>query len=555
MQRVIAIGLDAAEWWLIEDLMDKGRMPNLAALRARGTSARLTNVREYRSELPWTLFWTGKSAADNGYWSTVQFDPSTYEVFEIGAYEGSRPFWQNAAPGKVVTFDLPHIPIFWDRDDVQVTGWGAHSPQYPRASKPRGLLKSIDAEFGPHPSMERDHEPMWFDAGLLQSLHDALVEGAQQRSAIVERLAQKKDWQLLITVMSEPHSIGHHGWHGVMSNHPASGAPGAAEAGAHVRSVYESMDKAVGRICAAAPDAAVVVFAAHGMQANTNELTSLLMLPELLHRAHFGKPSLSAAPPWWDKRSLRLPAGRHSWGMDVVRLHGEGMQERFRQAVRLALPHPVFEAKHALASKLGRAVPERPRFDEVGIHPESLDSPQEISSRRISCDWQPPCWWKQHWAEMPWFALPTYSDGHIRINLEGRERNGVVPQGDYQRTCNELATMLKGLRNPLNGHAAVEDVAFVRSDDRNDPFGPSADVVVLWKEPAFVVEHDDFGRIGPLPFRRTGEHSSNGFALLAGPNITHSDAGNRAAADVAPTLLSLLNETIPSDLAGVSLLG
>jgi predicted AlkP superfamily phosphohydrolase/phosphomutase len=156
---------------------------------------------------------------------------------------------------------------------------------------------------------------------------------------------------------------------------------------------------------------------------------------------------------------------------------------------------------------------------------------------------------------MPWFALPTYSDGHIRINLEGRERDGVVPRDRYDRTCEELATLLRGLTNATNGRPAVEDVVFVKRDDPMDPAGPTADVVVIWSEPAYVVSHPQHGRIGPLPFRRTGEHSSNGFVVMSGPDLpAGGDLGLRSAHDVAPTLLDLLGEPAPEGIAGRPLL-
>ena len=38
--RAVVIGIDSADWRLIDPLIDAGRMPNLAALRERGPSSR-----------------------------------------------------------------------------------------------------------------------------------------------------------------------------------------------------------------------------------------------------------------------------------------------------------------------------------------------------------------------------------------------------------------------------------------------------------------------------------------------------------------------------------
>jgi predicted AlkP superfamily phosphohydrolase/phosphomutase len=554
MARVVGIGLDAAEWWLVEQLVDEGRMPNLRRLMDRGASARLSNVREYRSELPWTLFWTGRPASENGYWSTIRFDPSNYDVYECGAY-GGDPFWRELPDGVVATFDVPHIPIFPDRADAQVTAWGAHSPQYARASQPRGMLTELEQRYGTHPAFDQDHEACWFDAEHLRAMTADLLVGAERRTRIVEDIARGSDWQLLLTVMGEPHSIGHHGWHGVLDDHPAAGHDGAAAAGEHVREVYAAMDESIGRIGAAAPDANLVVFALHGMQANTNELTSFVVLPELLHRAHFGQASLSQAPPRRRPNDLRVPADYHTWAMEVIRLKAESRGDKVRRDMRVAMPEGVMELKHHLMQRLGRHVPSRPAYGSTPIETESMEPWDVLADRRVECNWQPPCWWSGHWTEMPWFAIPTYSDGHIRINLEGRERDGVVARDDYDKVCEDLAAQLNKLTNASNGKPAIEDISFVRRDDPMDPDGPSADVVVIWSEPAFTFEHPELGQIGPLPYRRTGEHSSNGFVVAGGADVPHVDLGHHAAADLPPTILGLLGQSVPADVAGTDLLG
>jgi hypothetical protein len=94
----------------------------------------------------------------------------------------------------------------------------------------------------------------------------------------------------------------------------------------------------------------------------------------------------------------------------------------------------------------------------------------------------------------------------------------------------------------------------VRADDPFDPDGPTADVVAFWSEPAHVIEHPVHGRIGPLPYRRTGEHSSNGFLMVSGPGVPHTDLGEFRAEDVPPTLLGLLGHDAPADVIGTDLL-
>jgi hypothetical protein len=48
------------------------------------------------------------------------------------------------------------------------------------------------------------------------------------------------------------------------------------------------------------------------------------------------------------------------------------------------------------------------------------------------------------------------------------------------------------------------------------------------------------GLIGPFPLRRTGGHTSHGFAFFRGPDIGPGELPERDAADLTPTLTALL---------------
>ena len=68
------------------------------------------------------------------------------------------------------------------------------------------------------------------------------------------------------------------------------------------------------------------------------------------------------------------------------------------------------------------------------------------------------------WPRTRAYCLPTDLEGHIRINLRGREPQGsVAPGPEYQRVCDELAAALEALTQPETGRRAVR--AVLRTDD------------------------------------------------------------------------------------------
>jgi predicted AlkP superfamily phosphohydrolase/phosphomutase len=152
------------------------------------------------------------------------------------------------------------------------------------------------------------------------------------------------------------------------------------------------------------------------------------------------------------------------------------------------------------------------------------------------------------------FALPAFHVGQIRINLQGRERKGVVPSARYELVCEEIIQILKDCRNPFNGEPAVENIEWPCRHNALGLAATRADMYVAWKENILCLEHPNLGRIGPVPFRRTGGHTGHyGMAYLKSDVLAQGDYGTRSSFDVVPTLFDLLNERLPDKISGQSL--
>jgi hypothetical protein len=237
----------------------------------------------------------------------------------------------------------------------------------------------------------------------------------------------------------------------------------------------------------------------------------MVLLPELLFRRSFGRPLLVEPEAWRE-----APGGR-----------------------------PLLDGAQDWTSSLRQLLPRDRRTRRRGRRRRRADEP--------SLDWMPAAWYQPHWPKMPAFALPSFYDGRIRINLEGRERHGRVSPARYASTCDELAALLQGCRDPRTSEAMVESIERVPGDPRR--IGPTeADLVVVWRGSALGLEHDSLGRVGPFPMRRSGGHTGGDGLLLcsrAGP--PPGDHGRRSAFDVVPTAIELLGEK-PEGVSGHSVL-
>lgn len=547
-RRVAVIGLDGLEWWDVERMTRAGTMPHLEKVLSSATIARLSCAMPFRAESIWTEFFTGRGRDENRYWTTAEFDPSTYATFEAGAYRGA-PFYARPDVTPIV-FDLPHAPIAPEGRGIQVTGWGAHSPQFPTASLPSDVAPDIDRRFGPSRAMTGDSHTGWHSPRYQRALADALIESAATKADIVPWLLEREpDWNLLITVLTEPHVSGHQFWHGVDPSHLLHDTDHGARARVHHDEVMRATDEAIGEIMTSLPDDVdVVVMAVHGMQANGSDVTGGVLVSELLHRWHLGRPLIEfggfdpdAPPIVLDEDTLPIEylADRLVEPRGTMRERGRigRLVRRTESWLRSHNPRLARPLEHIYWRFSGAA--DRRTWWEIRPRPAAEPFTDVAAATvRKPLDYQVPCWYRHHWRQMDSFVLPAFSDAHIRINLIGRETNGTVPATEYEAALDAVEELLHQCTDARTGEPIVDSTARPRADDPFDPDGPTSDLVVSFRTASDAIRHPELGVIGPAPLMRSGEHTPDGWMARIGSE--RSDIEVRfAPRDLAPTLLDL----------------
>ena len=523
-QRVLAIGLDGYEESLERRFIEAGELPALARLRERSARYLLDHGPAQRSGLAWEHFSTGFSMERAGRWAPLHFDPEAYDVWQ----QGTRlPPFAARLKSRTVVFDAPYFDLAQAPQVRGVVGWGVHDPGMKTDARPDNLLQEFEARFGKYPAERWIYGVVWASAERAREMGDTLARGLEQRTQgalwlLGERLP---DWDLALVVTGEPHSAIEGLWHGVDQSHPLHGMPSAGPAREGLLKIYRGVDRLVGELADAFPDAALVIFSMGGMGPNHSDTPSMALLPELMYRRSFGRPLLRQPGAWADPAALPMLGERQDWS----------------EAVRANLPDG--EAAPILSRLAGAA-----RRRLVG------QAEPAGSHLRRSVSWIPAMRYRPHWRSMDAFALPSFYDGRIRINLEGREADGRVRASEYEAKCDELEALLRACRDPATGE---EVVSYVERVEGRDPFtlGPTeADVTVVWKGIFCALEHPALGLVGPLPFRRTGGHTGPfGLAYLSNAGVESGDRGVRSSFDVVPTLCEMLGEP-PDGLSGDSLL-
>lgn len=515
----LSLWIDAGEPELLARWMEEGHLPNFSRMERGGFFATLESFDECLAEIVQAVAITGCGPETNHYWGTHWYEPETYSFTHRGGYDflTRKPFFALGPDRNVALIDLPQYRIHEDVHGLQLVGWGAHSPMSDFVSEPPGFAAEVEKEFGMHPTLGPAGESaIMEDPESMQRLFDNLLAGLATRCRLIKKIIDRERWDLLVTCLCETHKGGHYFY-------PQEGNSNFTRPDDpyhHLREIYRAMDAVLGELLDHVGDEwNVVAYSIEGIGNNNEELSGIFALPEILLRDSLG----AGAFEFEEEKRVASPereAGILDWTMEAWNL-------RRRPGPLTRWLRKRFPIEKAIA--LERSLRLRPS----PVHPLECDYLQ----------YQPARWLKPYWPHLRAFALPTFSDGFVRINLEGREGSGIVPVEDYASECDRIIELLSEVRHATTG----EPMILGARRTRDDPFAdghdlPYADVIAKINNdlPTADFVSDRFGRIGPFPPMRSGSHTPRGFFLGKGPSIpVLSERIGGDVLDFAPTVLHL----------------
>jgi predicted AlkP superfamily phosphohydrolase/phosphomutase len=502
--KVLVIAFDGMEATAIDRMVERGPLPAFAGLRESHAAIRLEGCLDTFPDAIWLELLTGRSAGRHGcYWHPHQVHAGEARQRALRREDiDVRGFLhQAAAAGKrVAAVDIPRATMAVEFDGVEVRDWGTHERDGAAHGTPQELVAGLVAHHGRHPVPHDPRERTRCDdhswtAEEFARLRDALVRGAAQRTALVLDLLQQDDWDLFTCTFAEAHCAGHQLWHLFDERSPwYEPRADAAVAGA-LEDVYVAVDRGLDTLLERVDEeTTVLVLLSHGMGVNRG---GWQLLPEILGR--LGHAS------------------------------GQGTAAK----VRGRLPEP--------AKRLLRTVVPRPARTRLQTAGGSL--PEPLESRRTRA-----------------IAAMNGRCGAVRLNVRGRDPFGAVERGEeYDAACADIAAALLELEDLATGAPAVSEVVRTDAMYGEDAHPSLPDLVVRWNTELPLIESVASRRAGVVsgPVRipsmpRSGDHSTESRLFVparCGP------AGRSAkAVDFAPTILDLLDVSIPNGLDGSSLL-
>jgi len=473
--KVLAIGLDATEPSLVQQLIDRGLMPALATLARQGRWLNVKAPAHIGSGSVWPTFITGTPPTAHGLYSEWVWRPA-----EMGLerYHGRdlTPFWKafDQKGIAVGVLDVPFAtPVGLGRG-FEIAEWWAHDSVLCGMQCGPEDLVSLLKEIPPHPlSLKRQGAVKPNDPAGLRQLTADSIEGIRLRGALAQRLIDHAQPAFALIVFPETHHAGHQMWHTAASDHQLYRGLNLFSAEPLLHQVYQEIDRQIADLAAKANNAAIMVFSLHGMKP---AIGSPAFLPQLLCARGFSQTVDWSSQSWTERRRFAL------------------------SAIKKRTPLPLRHLYYAL-------------------------TPTE-TIQRVARPTMLPVY---DWGKTRAFSLPTDQYGWIRINLEGREAKGIVPLMRYNETLEELESMLALLKD-RDGQLLVRDVVRTASNEGEALHHKLPDLVVHWNDVAFVpgLRIDDTDFEAQHAGIKTGQHALDGFCIIRGDSELPSRTSIRA---------------------------
>jgi predicted AlkP superfamily phosphohydrolase/phosphomutase len=494
--KALVVGLELGDGRLVYEWAKAGHLPMFAQLIEGGTWGSLATTAGQLHVSAWPSIYTGVGPGEHGVYYTFQPAPGLqgYQRFHEGLY-GRPTFWRLLdAAGRRCTV----LDAPYSHLEPGFSGTQVLDwGTWAHYLAPQSTPQNILREIEGAVGrypLGLEAHDLGFRALDPGDTGQRLIEAVRHKVEAALWLMRQSDADLFMTVFGETHVGAHYCWR----------PDGDQDL---LRALYEELDRALAKLIeAAGPDAAIFVVSGDAVGPNH---AGWHLLPEVLGRlGYFASAETSRPDDAGEQVKTRF---------DPVRAVRDLLPKDFRKNLARMLPTGL---RDKLAQRVDTAT-----FD---------------------------------WGRTKAYCLPTDLEGCIRINLQGREPEGLVaPGADYEEACQDLRTALADLIDPDSGRRVVRDVLSVDQAFPGQRRDHLPDLIVLWDAaaPIAALASDRIGEVrGSSPDPRPGTHAEPGFLLMRGPDIGSGRTLDEAHIfDVAPTILGHLGVEAPAHMAGRSL--
>lgn len=515
-QRVMVIGLDGATFDLMRPWLAEGKLPTIARLMREGAAGEMISVPNMNSGAAWATFATGLNPGKHGVYWLVEYKPNSYELQPTNALSrhGETIWARLSRRGRRVA--VLNVPITWPAEPVNgilVAGWDCPGVRSRGFTYPpefaQELLRACDGEFIITAAYEAPEATLNGDMALgIRTIH----KQTESHLKAARYVLSQGPWDLFIVIFTATDIAHHLLWKTFDPNHPDYNPQEAAHYGGAIYDIYRQLDDAIAELLQYA-----------------DENTTVIVMSD--HGAGIKAGAVHHINRWLESQGLLRFA---TAGPSAPGSHKQSFRAHMRKAPMRLLANAIWASR--------RVLNEAQRERIKGWLPilRGLRSKAEMHLYSAQMDWSRT------------LAYGNDADDFIRINLKGREPQGIVAPEDYEALRDHIVERLYAWRDPQSGRPLVEKV-WKREEIYFGPYVDKADdILIRWAD--FVPQGlDDGGLERPRQFfdQISGGHKPNGILIMRGPGITPGTVIEGAELiDMPPTILHLLGEPLPTIMDG-----
>ena len=512
MTKALVIVLDGATLDLLAPWMADGKLSLLARLFREGAGGVLQSTVPWATPTAFASFATGTNPGKHGVYDFGRLIGQDYTAFvpTNGADVCGRTLWHILSDAGLIA-GVVNMPMTYPAEQINgfvITGI-PYPGKSPQVCHPAGLLDEL-REHGWDLALNASDD----QSGSYADYYAGLVRLTRTRAEATAWLLRQYGPDFLAVHFLETDQAQHRFWQFM------EGEPRYHPTGPHTDAIlrlFQETEQAMAQIIeAAGQEVTICVMSDHGFGPTRHQVW--------LNNWLVQKGYLALDPSAW----VRLKQWLYKMGLSPAAIR-EALPERLKLALL-----QFFERQK------GRAIATQMETETASVQRKGL---MDRLTERLAIDF-----YDADWPRTRAFSTGTTAVGYVWLNLAGRDPQGTVQPGeDYLTTRAEIAAALQNWE-------PVGEVSF-REDLWHGPqLAHAPDLIVRWVDPAtdaryFQTRISSHHLIKPVPNDYAG-HRQEGMFVWQGPAVRPGLTVRADILDLAPTLLWLLDQPVPTNMDG-----
>lgn len=502
--KVLVLGLDGATFDLMLPWIEKGYLPTLGGLLENGCHSRLRSTTPPITPCAWSSFMTGKNPGKHGLFDFVEPVPggAGFRFTNASSRHGDSLWGILSRAEKQV--GVMNVPMTYPPEQVNgycISGLDTpheHSPfMYPPEIKQE--LKSQGIRY----RIDQQHLGNMRNDARRQSQLDQIWDAEEVRTKAFRYLSKTHPADFRMIVYGATDQVQHHFWHYMDEQHDKYDPQGAAQFGDAIRLTYIYIDRMLKSILEDTDDETiVVVMSDHG----------------------FGPTS-----------SVRVRLNQVLEQQQLLRFVESKSSGRVKQGLARVVDGLL---RSTLSSDMKRTV--AGLFPRLRVWFENLDE-----------------------AEIDWQRTNAYVNEAYRSSpaVWLNDSENLSPE-QSEELLRQIEEVLSLLIDPRTQQPLISQTIRTRDIYHGPHADKAPDLLPSWWEDGFLLEQSQPGGPEALQVEDSthpiqggvefaGSHRLDGvFMLAGGPIRTNVEFSGADIMDVAPTVLYLMGQPVPSDMDG-----